>query len=130
MPCPCRAVLIHTYHAVPLPCRVAPIHTYHAVLCRANSYVPCRVPAVPCRPNSHIPCRAPSVPCRVALIHTCRVVPLPSSNSAVIFRESPLVAGKIRTANRETSGGSWKKLNLSRSHDLLIPCPCRAVPWP
>jgi hypothetical protein len=67
------------------------------------------------------------LPRRVALIHTYRAVPLPSS-------DSPRVAGKIPTANRETPCGSRKKPNLGRSPtccretaDVSLRLPCRGL---
>ena len=87
---------------------------------QANSHIPCRATAVPRLTNSHIPCCAP-----VVLRH-CRVL-----------RESPRVAGKIRTANHETPRGSRKKPNVSRSPtgrrettDVNSQIPCRVAPWP
>ena len=65
---------------------------------KTNSHIQCRAPAVPRRANSHIPCFAPAV------LRQCRVL-----------RENPRVAGKIRTANRETPRGSRKKPNLGGS---------------
>ena len=62
--------------------------------------------------------------CASAVLRQCRVL-----------RESPHVAGKFRSANRETPRGCRKKPNLGRSltgceftHTVL--CSCRAVPWP
>jgi hypothetical protein len=65
---------------------------------KANSHVPYRAPAMPCRANSHMPFY------ELAVLRQWRV-----------FRESPRVYGKIRTANRETPHGSRKKPNLRRS---------------
>ena len=65
---------------------------------QADSHIPYHAPAVPCRAYSHMPCYAPAV------LRQCRVL-----------CESPRVAGKIRTANRETPRGSRKKPNLGRS---------------
>ena len=49
---------------------------------------------MPCRTNLHVPCCAPAVH------RQCRDL-----------RESPRVAGRTRTTNRETPHGSWKKPN-------------------
>ena len=73
-------------------------------------------PAVPFRANSHMTCCAPAV------LRQCRVL-----------RESPRVAGKIRTANRGTPRGGRKKPNVGRSPtgrgetvDVNSHIPCRA----
>jgi hypothetical protein len=50
------------------PCRAVLIHTCHAVPCRVNLHIPCRAIAKPCRVNSHIPNCAP------AILRQCRVL--------------------------------------------------------
>ena len=83
---------------------------------KANSHTPYRAPAVSCRANLDMACCAPAV------IRKCRVI-----------RESPRVAGKIPTVDRETPHGSRKKPNLGRSPtrrrektDVNSHIPCRA----
>ena len=91
--------------------------------------------------TSLLPCAANIVAFRrdgrlavvLRLIQTYHAMPLPCR----VLRESPRVAGKRRTANRETPRGSRKKPNLGRSltgrretADVNPHVPCRAVPWP
>jgi hypothetical protein len=106
------------------------------------------------------PCRSYAVPllCRAALIHTCHAAPLPFSNSAVSFVKVRVVAGNIRTAGptaeridmllittfvelrmvagrSRTQAGrphavSGRPMLIHTHHAMLIPRPCRAVPWP
>jgi hypothetical protein len=98
---PCRAALIHTYHAVPVPCRV----------------------------NSHIPCRAPAIlrQCRVLRVNPrgSRKYPNCYSYSLTTFVELRVVAGRSRTRAGRPHCRLW--IVDANSHIL---CHSHAVPLP